>query len=259
MKRKILISIILSAVISTSSAQLKIGDECQRFIDKITALRSTAEIIPGSENPRSLDVDEFLAAFDRLTLHAPGMRPVFVDNHIMAEGYGLQQIFLLSDSVSLDSFNRDWEDGINDGLRELIANNQLSQKLQAEDSPEGYFQFVVWMELGQQFAVDSRNKFYPMPIVCSKERFDASIAKAAEMRLLWHWEELTEEQMDRIRQHDPTPVVRMEHDRCIVQITSVSPVYDIYTHTFSISRSFPHITEVTGRECLVGSKDILLY
>ncbi len=246
---KIFGAISLTFVVVTSPAQLRVEYLYQDFVDRVTAVQDRVEVDDDGIVPATFDLEEYLAVFDKLTMHAPGMRPVCA-YHRTSPNWGFPIIIPLADSISLDSFNASWEKN-EDEWSSYIASNQLHHKFKAEPSPEGYFQLIAWLIIGRAFAMEKGDNFRSTAVVCSREALDAKFREFEKERD-WFWRPIMVEDREIVRHINPAPVIRMEQDRCIVRITTITSLGGIYAETFSILCSFPHIIEKTERECLLN-------
>lgn len=258
MRRIIYLAIFLSVTALAAKAQLKVEYAYQDFIDRVTALQNQVTWRNGEVDFSEFNLDEYVATFDRLTLRSHGMRPVC--DHTGRDGHA--RVYLLADSINFDSFKNEWEDKLEqdpnsfDKMDEYAENNKLSRKFKAEDSPEGYFQLIVWREFGErQFALHWHANYGKAFLVCTKE---ALMGKLKELEEDWSWN-FTNEQREAIKQIDPAPVIRMERDRCIVRIVVIVPFGGIYAETYSISRKFPHIVDNTRTENVFYYSPLLMF
>jgi len=257
MRRVALISIALSLAVVTATAQ-KAEHVYQHFVDKVVAGQERITRWEGKIDFSAFDLEEYLAIFDKLTLHAPGMSPVY--DHTGENGFA--RVYLLADSVNFDSFVKEWEGkrdaerGLFDGMDEYTENNRPSLKFRAEDSPEGYFQLIVLRELGERrFALSWHANYGKTFFACSREAIGVILE---ELEKSWGWD-LNDEQRATIRRIDPAPKVSIEGDRCIIRVVAVDPFGGIYAQTFAVSRGFPHIVEKTGNETLFYYWPMLMF
>jgi hypothetical protein len=250
--------LLSSSVVATATAQMKPEYAYQDFVNRVMVLQNRITWSDKEADFSDFDLDEYVATFNLLTLRAPGMRPV--SDHTGRDGHA--RVYLLADSINFDSFKQKWKNKL--GLEpdafvkmgEFVGNNQLSQKLQAADSPEGYFQLIVWREFGErQLALHWHANYGKAFLVCTKE---ALMGKLGELEEDWAWK-LTNKQRKAIKQIDPAPVVSVERDRCTVRITVIAPFGGICMETYTISRGFPHIVENTRSENLFYYRPMLMF
>ena len=127
-------------------------------------------------------------------------------------------------------------------LPEFVANEDIRfgyiEKIHVEDSPEGFFQFVVLMLLGDRFYLFWHELVNKTFLVCSKIG----------------WQALLEREKKRGKPYDPppsrfitaaekldfSPRIRIGTEQVEVSVTTYSPFGGLDCHCFTISRRYPH-------------------
>lgn len=120
------------------------------------------------------------------------------------------------------------------------------EHVQIDDSPEGYFQFVVLAVMAEQFYLYWHAAYNDRAIVCEDEGLEALrkkiiSSKAGEPdRLLMAAQEL-----------DLTPRVKVAEDEASVRIITFSNWAGFVEETYTIRRDFPHAILAMDRKTLI--------
>ena len=112
------------------------------------------------------------------------------------------------------------------------------EKLQVEDSPEGFFQLIVLRLLGDRFYLFWHEFYNEVVLVCSKQG----------------WEILLQNEKQRGEPYTPpppefiaaaekldfTPHIQIRDEQVEVNVMTYSPFGGLNLHSFAISRPYPH-------------------
>jgi hypothetical protein len=112
--------------------------------------------------------------------------------------------------------------------------------LEIVDSPQGYFEFVMFKNYVEQFYLFglAGYRFNDMDIVCNKETVEQIIAETNASNFGAKFTEPQQKQAEAMRFIEPR--VTMNKDTAVVEITSFTIWGGFYKQTFTINRSSPH-------------------
>lgn len=203
---------------------LAFGKKADEFVSKIVAMQDSARLINVDHmmtlDIKSFDLEKYIAAFDKLDL-----RDSIEKAKIHYYGGWLDgcPIIYMSDGEDLDYI--DWES---------FAKYDLVNYFEVEDSPEGYFQLIVYKIIGQRFALYWHSNYGEVHIVCTAERLN----KIYELM----GKRLGKRKVDDplVYERDYTPKFAINKDSCTISVYTFSPFGGLLLNTFSVKRSSPY-------------------
>jgi hypothetical protein len=112
------------------------------------------------------------------------------------------------------------------------------EKLQVEDSPEGFFQLVVLRLLGDRFYMYWHEFYNEVFLVCSKPGWEALLQ--SEKQRGEPYAPPPPEFIAAAEKLDFTPHIQFKDEQVEVTVTTYSPFGGLDLHSFAISRPYPH-------------------
>ena len=109
---------------------------------------------------------------------------------------------------------------------------QYLHRIVADDSPEGFFQYVVLDIMGGQFYLHWHAGENDSQIITTRSRLQEIVDGVAS--------EMGSAAASQARDADPTPRISIEDDVAVVQVLVFTRWGGLFHYTYTISREFPH-------------------
>jgi hypothetical protein len=131
----------------------------------------------------------------------------------------------------------------------LKRNNELAAFLKVDGSSMSFFELIVFYELAGQFYLADHALYDDTAIVTSPAAIEGVLA---ELNKVPYALKMTEEQKEKARSIDPTPVVSFADEKTVeVTIVTFSKWGGFARNTYSVARGYPHRIEQTVHSDLV--------
>lgn len=237
--RVLFLSMLFSTVVRLLHAQdaasgplSGFGPKADEFVSKIRMIQDSVrlvQILDEKHNlvsvniePGSFDVKSYLAAFDKLDLK-DNVRDVRIYYSMNGWINGGRPYIYLSDKVYT------WA---TPGGREFLKQHDLTHFFEVENSPEGYFQLIVYEIVGQRFALCWHANYGEEHIICTPERLK-QVHESLEGRESWGVLKIND---TLVFKRDYTPQISMDRGSCTVSVYTFSPFGGLYLNRYSVKR-----------------------
>ena len=221
------------------------------FIEKVNQYQDSVKLNYGQEtitiDSTTFDIDTYMSFFESLIL--PNGRKchcTYIDNLLD----GAPILFIESDSFNLE----DYIDRLLEGKR--FQNEQKRKAFIAEsryefvtsatrraqnnviptDSPEGYLQYLLFSEMGEQFALHWHSNYFEKYVLCSTENIQSFIERYSDNDMFY----CSSEDLEIIKGLDPIPIIEINPKECSITWIEVETHNGVYKRTYSISRRKPY-------------------
>lgn len=221
---------LLHAQDATSGSLPGFGQRADDFVSKILAIQSSGRLIQVQDDifknfkkwtldTSNFDVKNYVAAFDKLDLKDEIQN---VKIYYMGGFYGGYPCVYLSELLCVDY----------SGTLDFLKRHDVVNHFETEDSPEGYFQLIVYEIIGQRFALCWHANYGEEHIICTPERL-GQVYEMLEGRESWGVMKIND---PLVFKRDYTPQISMERDSCMVSIYTFSLFGGLYLNRYSVKR-----------------------
>ncbi|MCX7681142.1 MAG: hypothetical protein N2508_04110 [Anaerolineae bacterium] len=207
--------------------------EAQRTVDAMAALRRDL-LFPehlrkegAARTGDEFDVTQYFTVLQHLS---------------MEEGYVLDYVYHMDDLGGLpvlyarkaeEPFYRTESEYL-EAIKRGAAGDYLKH-IRVDDSPEGFFQFIVLHIMGGQFYLYWHTNYNDARIICTREALEALLSQPN-----MFGQDLPGNVRRAARRLDVTPVVEMGPDKVTVRVVIFTHWGGFIRRSYTISRQFPH-------------------
>ena len=252
------------------------------FIDGLSSVRQHInKEYSASENEYFCNVDfkEYFKIFDKLHV-APNWK---LESYYYAPGGGGRPVFIAFEKNDIvgDRIYHMLHDSVRTVNPTPVLSNDLAEEIfkyngsinylnsiEIADNPMGYFQFVVFALIGDNYCLFWHSNYSELEIITSKEQLLKLTKRKNDFYYKFskkdknsptptepnpnelHWSDNTMD-IDRVLQIDPSPIVTIGKDAVEVSIVTLGPWEGFISRTYSISKSFPHVLTPIKSDTLI--------
>ncbi|MGD9782478.1 MAG: hypothetical protein AB7V14_10050 [Kiritimatiellia bacterium] len=240
------LGILLATAFETVPARAQAEFDAQRIVDDFEAaqpsddFKQQRELMDGVLPADRFDVDRYFSVLDAL-------KP--------AEGYALDWVYCnrgsggypvlyarAADAAPIADFVAYAAQATNDlpanaDARDFLRYGYL-EKIQAEDSPKGFFQLAVLRLLGDRFQLYWHEYYNEIHLVCSRDGWEKRLARERERGK--PYEAPPKAFAAAAKKLDFAPRIRMADDRVDVGVVAYRPFGGLVRYDFTFSRTYPH-------------------
>lgn len=241
MNRAISILILVSCLSSCNlPSNSPVDSPLQDTVDALSAVKA-GQVIPDhllTENAERTG-DEFDPNLYFTALDHVSMQPGYVLDYVYYyDGMGGRPVL----------YARPQEQAPYRNYEEYEASPQESESflahVQADGTPESYFQLVLLSIMGGQFYLDWHANYNDTRVVCDSDALEALLEKVGSVG-----EEMSTATKARARRIDLEPIIEIKTDSVSVQIVTFTKWGGFYRETYTLQRDFPHsILDVETKE-----------
>jgi hypothetical protein len=265
-KSSVEIKLIIVLLGLSSFYSLNAQKKCD-FIKKIQNYQSSVEInlltaIPTIDNS-TFDLTNYLRMFDRLTISSGKKCEMFYSYHLLG---GNPIIYVIPDTLNLTDYI---ENKINEKpeLRNELKNEHEIEILRQnimdgfvynssarafnnmipDNTDEGYFQYLFFCVMGEQFALFWHSNYYKKRIICSKKDIKGVINEYRNNELFVVDKKLLKSLSD----INPSPLIKSDETKCTITWYELETHKGLYRRTYEIDRKTPFkIREINKNKLL---------
>ncbi len=245
-------------------------NEYQNFLSKLYKYRSGIELDFFDRSAKidtsTFNVDKYFGLFDKLRVDSSykfdyyyfyfgdGGRPLLLAHKKEVKLTTILERFLVYDFPLPPPPPQKAESFDTTGKKKIVSNDFFSYAdtvltplphIIVQDSKMGYFQYLVFYLIGDQFALFQHSNYGYIRLVCSKEELD-EIIKPADIG-----NNLSYEQVEQAKTINPIPIIEFKKDSCYVNIVVFGAWDGFMRTTYSISRRYPHVINLISTDTLV--------
>ena len=227
--------------------QYPLDIDAQRTVDDIVSIQPVlsseqySEYFYEKNYINNYDVNKYFAVLDKLRpadgyvmdwtyndFYGAGGKPVLYMRHTNA-----QSILKYEDYKKILSSHN--------ALGMKDANPQYSahlEKINVDDSPEGYFQLIVLNRIGPLFYLIWHSRYEESYIVCSQQGWIEQLQRENQRKNSYR--PPSTEFVNLAQKHDFAPKIDFKTNYVDVSITTYGPFYGLNVESYRISRRYPH-------------------
>jgi hypothetical protein len=210
----------------------------QSTVDDLSALQSGLEFPDHFEDENAtrtgeeFEVNEYFSVLDRLS-----MEPGYVLDYVYCyDGMGgYPRLYARPEDQPRLLTCSDYDGSTN-----------YLDHVQADDTEEGFFQFVLLQVVAGQFYLFWHAGYYDDVVICDRDTIDSIVSEAGGFG-----QPFSAEQKRAARAIDPAPIVELGDEVVTVKIVTFSNWGGFTQETYEINRSFPHTILDSDSEVLV--------
>lgn len=227
----------------------------------------------------NVDFKEYFKIFDKLSV-APNWK---LESHYFQNTAGGRPLLFafekgdmigdrlyqeLVESSDPESSFRRISSKLEDELFNYSRSINYMHSIEIADNPMGYFQFLVFDLIGNNYCLHWHSNYSEMDIITSQKQLLKLTKRKNHPYYKFSQKDKnspppTEPQpneinlrsytmdIDSVLQIDPTPIITMGEDSVEVRIVTLGPWQGFISRTFHISKAFPHIIEEVKSDTLV--------
>ena len=244
--KAVALGILLAAAFETVPARAQTDFDAQRIVDDFEAaqpaddFKQQRELMDGVLPADRFDADRYFSVLDAL-------QP--------AEGYALDWVYCnrgiggypvlyaraagAAPFANFEAYGAQSTNGLTadtDG-RDFLRYGYI-EKIQAEDSPKGFFQLAVLRLLGDRFQLFWHEYYNEIHPVCSRDGWEKRLAQERERGK--PYEAPSKTFAAAARKLDFAPSIRMGDDRVDMGVVAYCPFEGLVRYDFAFSRTYPH-------------------
>ncbi|MFH0896269.1 MAG: hypothetical protein V2A54_17685 [Bacteroidota bacterium] len=232
---------LCSCLISDSC--IPVQQDYQGFVDKITSYHEKAGFIKKGTgktiDTNKFKVNDYFSLFDKIKMekgwklhfyyHYDGMGgyPVFM---ALRENQAFEKVFPSEEKSS--------------AVWKYVDSIPLFDHIEVDPSPMGYFQYMVFLLKGSNFALFWHSGYGFNELLCSKKACNELASRKVD------YLKFNTEQKNKLRNLNPEPVIEETADSCFIQLHLFNAWAGVTKMNFAISKVFPHRIK-RGKEELI--------
>jgi len=212
----------------------------QRVVDALRALVGDMRVAKKSDEEKiargeGFDPNVYFTALDRLSLE-PGYRLDYTYSANEVPSMYARRVGPTRSSTWFETFTSPDEITSAEGMLALDHGNYgYTRHIHVTDDEDGFFQFVVLLEMGGQFHLYWHALYHDETIVCTLDALRAVLREPDDLG-----KPLPTSLADRARHIDLAPVTTMGPDSVLVQVAEFSKWGGLSRRSYKIQRRFPH-------------------
>ena len=212
----------------------------------------------------TFNLDNYLGMFNKLKLDSDKICKVYYDYNLF---FGKPIIYVTSKSFNLTEYieritqkrlnekppipyliNKEkinYEDVKRDNMARFAKNEKVRafNNLIPENSEEGFFQFLFFYVVGEQFALIGHSNMDQKMVLCTKQDFNAEIERYSNKKLGI----LNRKQSKVLLITDPTPIIKLNESICSITWYELETYYGLFQKTYIIERNSPFRVQETKK------------
>lgn len=230
------------------------------FIEGLTHLHNQIELENDSisnEFECLIEFNRYFKVFDRLSI----AQNWTLESHYRHFGDAGRPLLLafeqgskLGDSIRFElsrSFEGEEYQGISDynvslKLFEYQDSVNYLDPIQIDDSKMGYFQYVTFALIGDNYCLFWHSNYGEMSIITSKEQ----LVELTELEDNFYYKFSAEDKKN-ILKLDPEPVIELNEQDALVTVVTLSPWAGFVERTVKISKTWPHEIEQLSADTIM--------
>jgi hypothetical protein len=115
-----------------------------------------------------------------------------------------------------------------------------------ENSEEGFFQFLLFYVIGEQFALIGHSNLDQKIVLCTRQHVNAEIEKYSNYELT----NLNRKQLKVLLNTDPTPIIKLNESICSITWYELEPYHGLFQKTYIIERNSPFRVKETKKNLI---------
>ncbi len=212
----------------------------------------------------TFNLDNYLGMFNKLKLDSDKICKVYYDYNLF---FGKPIIYVTSKSFNLTEYieritqrrlnakppipyltNKEilnYEDVKQDNMARFAQNEKVRafNNLIPENSEEGFFQFLFFYVVGEQFALIGHSNMDQKIVLCTKQDFNAEIERYSNKKLGI----LNRKQSKVLLITDPTPIIKLNESICSITWYELETYHGLFQKTYIIERNSPFRVQETKK------------
>ncbi len=122
-----------------------------------------------------------------------------------------------------------------------------------ENTEEGFFQFLLFYVIGEQFALIGHSNLDQKIVLCTRQDFNAEIEKYSNKKLGI----LNRKQLKVLLNTDPTPIIKINESICSITWYELETYHGLFQKTYIIERNSPfRVQETKKNQIFAITQDI---
>ena len=224
--------------------QAKNNDDYQAFVDKVTSFQEKVTFVSGGMG-QTLDtakfkLKEYYSLFDKIKMEK-GWKLQFFYHY---DGMGGWPLFIaIRENQSFENIFKDNTDSR--AVRRYADSIPVTDHMIIDPSAMGYFQYLVFLLKGSNFALHWHSGYEHMDLLCSEKAMNELASQENDFI------RFTKEEKSKLKKLDPRPVFEETADTCYVQLHYFNPWLGVTKRKYAISRKFPHRLKYGQEEVLM--------
>lgn len=220
------------------------NDPYQDFVDGITSFQEKATFVKGGMG-QTLDTSKFklqdyYSLFNKIKIEK-GWKIQFFYHY---DGMGGWPFFIaLREDQTFEKIFKDNPDSR--AVQKYADSIPLTDHLIVDPSSMGYFQYLVFLIKGSNFALHWHSGYSHLDLLCSKKACSEMAAQNSDFI------KFSKEEKQKLKTLQPEPVFEETADTCYVQLHYFNPWLGVAKRKYAVSRKFPHRVRYGAEEVLM--------